>query len=669
MKRRWIIMLAVISLLLGFAVGGNTEVFAERTVSGQDTISKNDADEILESEGNSFDSADRISVNTRYRMNVATAGSWYYYAFSLNSPGVVSLSFSYSEQRYNSDYWTINLFSSENRSNELKNWKLNGWNTSYKTCNIGLPAGVYYVRITAGYEHTTSPLSFTVNYSKSDYWEAERNESFSEANVISVNRDYYGTTKTAGDWDNYLFTIPEDGVVSLSFEHAKQTYNDGYWDVKLFSSNNKNNELSNWDIGGWDTKTKTYNIGLPKGIYYIRIMSDSYLSESDYKFNVNYTRSNTWEKERNESYSEANVISVNTEYKGTIRSGGDWDCYKFVLSQSGNVAITFKHLTMNNDGTYWSLKPVDNNNTYKDYISVKIGGWDTVTTTQAVSLPAGTYNIRIISAEYMDTSDYAFTVSFSTGSPSSSPSSASQNESVDGFVSRMYTVALERNAEAAGLNDWSGQLRNKQSDGATLARGFICSNEFKSKNLSDEAYVIVLYRTFFNREPDAGGKANWINELASGSSREKVLAGFVNSQEFANLCDKYGIARGTMEEDGSNIYNAGVRDFVCRNYEAVLGRRGETLGVEDWAHRINVRQTTALNVAMAFFHSEEFLNKGTSNSEFVEILYRTFLDRPSEASGKAYWVGKLNSGVSRDEVMSGFAYSQEFYNIMAKYGL
>ncbi len=237
------------------------------------------------------------------------------------------------------------------------------------------------------------------------------------------------------------------------------------------------------------------------------------------------------------------------------------------------------------------------------------------------------------------------------------------------FVSRMYTQALGRAAESEGLADWARQLESGTADGAALARGFIGSEEFKNRNLSDEAYVDTLYNTFFDRDADAGGKTNWLQALSSGASRESVLAGFINSKEFATLCDKFHIARGTMEADGSSIYNKGVRLFVFRNYQRALGRYGETEGVEYWSYRINTGQMSALDVAQSFFHSEEFMNKNTTNEQFVEILYETFLDRASDASGKADWVSQLNAGKDRDEVMRGFAYSQEFANIMAQYGL
>ncbi len=249
------------------------------------------------------------------------------------------------------------------------------------------------------------------------------------------------------------------------------------------------------------------------------------------------------------------------------------------------------------------------------------------------------------------------------------PVQNSQRQNIEAFVKRMYNVALNRDAEYDGLMFWSNGLENYEYDGASIARGFFCSKEFINRNLSNEEFVATLYRTFFNREADPEGWNCWIGVLNKGYSRTYVLSGFVNSKEFANLCDSYGIARGTMERDGSNVYNAGVRNFVLRNYTKALGRTGETEGVEYWCHLINTKQTTALDVAQSFFHSKEFREKNLSNEQFVEVCYQTFLDRSSDSAGKAYWLQVLARGKSRDEVMHGFAYSKEFKEIMSRYGL
>lgn len=284
----------------------------------------------------------------------------------------------------------------------------------------------------------------------------------------------------------------------------------------------------------------------------------------------------------------------------------------------------------------------------------------TESTTQKVFLKKGEYMLEtnlmsVIGAE----STYGLKINYESVN----------HDNIEAFVGRMYTEALGREAEAAGLQDWSNQLEIGKIDGAGIAGGFIGSDEFKNRNLSNSAYVDTLYQTFFNRNADAGGKANWMNVLANGGSRNDVLVGFVNSTEFSNLCDEYGIARGTMQADGSSVYKQGVRDYVLRMYTVALNRDGETLGVEDWSNRINTGTMDAEDVAKSFFNSEEFINRDLSNEEYVETLYETFMDRASDEAGKADWVGRLAAGTSRQEVLEGFSRSREFRNIMRGYGL
>ncbi len=127
------------------------------------------------------------------------------------------------------------------------------------------------------------------------------------------------------------------------------------------------------------------------------------------------------------------------------------------------------------------------------------------------------------------------------------PDEPDATELVRDFVRRMYTVVLNRPAEEKGLNDWTNHLLNGIVNGAQVADGFIGSEEFANRNLSNEDYVKVLYRAFFNREADEGGFNVWMNELAKGVSRRDVMKGFVHSVEFSDLCAQYGIIRGEMQ--------------------------------------------------------------------------------------------------------------------------
>lgn len=109
------------------------------------------------------------------------------------------------------------------------------------------------------------------------------------------------------------------------------------------------------------------------------------------------------------------------------------------------------------------------------------------------------------------------------------------------FVSRLYEKILGRTPDVGGLNNHTGAyLENR--DTYQLAYNFIFSSEFTNKKLSDSDYVDTLYRTFFNREPDDAGKADWLDRMANkGATREDVLAGFVGSQECIDLVNSFGI--------------------------------------------------------------------------------------------------------------------------------
>ncbi len=110
------------------------------------------------------------------------------------------------------------------------------------------------------------------------------------------------------------------------------------------------------------------------------------------------------------------------------------------------------------------------------------------------------------------------------------------------FVTRFYQQCLGRNPDTSGLDGWVNALINGTLCGADVANGFIFSPEFINRKTSNETFVTILYRAFFGREPDTKGYNGWLNYLYSGTSRQKVLNGFIYSQEFENLCANYGIS-------------------------------------------------------------------------------------------------------------------------------
>jgi hypothetical protein len=117
----------------------------------------------------------------------------------------------------------------------------------------------------------------------------------------------------------------------------------------------------------------------------------------------------------------------------------------------------------------------------------------------------------------------------------------SQKEPVEAFVTRFYQLCLDRDPDAAGLDGWTNNLLNQIQTGADVAQGFIYSPEFIAKNTTNSEYLLILYKAFFDRDVDQAGWGTWLAELEGGRDRGEVLNGFIFSQEFAELANKFGI--------------------------------------------------------------------------------------------------------------------------------
>ncbi|MCR5000030.1 MAG: DUF4214 domain-containing protein, partial [Lachnospiraceae bacterium] len=244
--------------------------------------------------------------------------------------------------------------------------------------------------------------------------------------------------------------------------------------------------------------------------------------------------------------------------------------------------------------------------------------------------------------------------------------------SVEDFVTRLYQVALNREPDAEGLADWSARLRSGEAAAVNVVQGVLCSEEYLGKGKPNGEIVNDCYHAMLGRDADEAGYAEWVGKLDAGMSVNAIFAGFVGSQEFADLCAGYGITAGSYGVTEPRDQNLGVTAFVSRLYSQALGREYDVEGLNNWTAQIlsNPCQENVLGVATnGFFHSEEFANKNLDNQAFVMTLYHTFLGREYDEAGLADWVGKLDRGeMSRDEVMGGFAYSQEFTDIMSSYG-
>jgi hypothetical protein len=236
------------------------------------------------------------------------------------------------------------------------------------------------------------------------------------------------------------------------------------------------------------------------------------------------------------------------------------------------------------------------------------------------------------------------------------------------LVSHYYRTILRRDPDAAGQQFWQGEAARVAQLGAdvneawyALAMTFYASAEYQALQRDDTGFLTDLYRTFFNREPDADGLSFWLQQLQGGMPRDAALANFMFSTEFANFTraifgatavrpevnlamDFYRGAFGRLpDDDGFRYYVGQLRAAQCQGADAV--------------------SANAQSMAAAFFASGEYANRQRANAGYASDLYNTFMRRGADLDGITSWIHALDGGTTtRDAMLGQFASSAEFAN-------
>lgn len=164
--------------------------------------------------------------------------------------------------------------------------------------------------------------------------------------------------------------------------------------------------------------------------------------------------------------------------------------------------------------------------------------------------------------------------------------------------------------------------------------------------------------------------------MKNGMTREEVFKGFVDSPEYTQICADYGINRGNYTIQGipdpvitNGVVTPEITRFVERIYEKALNRESDPSGIGYWSQEIANETKDPVAVAELFIFSEEFESKNLDDTEYVKVLYRTFMGREYDDAGLNYWLGNLASGTSRKDVLESFAGCPEFQDIIKSFGL
>ena len=165
------------------------------------------------------------------------------------------------------------------------------------------------------------------------------------------------------------------------------------------------------------------------------------------------------------------------------------------------------------------------------------------------------------------------------------------------------------------------------------------------------------------RDIDHDGRVDIITGGRTDARGQAVVHRFENPLSDA----VHGPARTAEYQEVQNLHE--VRNFVERFYVTVLGRTADAAGSNSWTDLLATGVQAGADVARGFTGSREFIGRGLSDADFVNVLYSAFFNRTADAAGFASWEAKLEAGVSRTAVVDGFIGSREFTNLATSFGI
>ncbi len=125
-------------------------------------------------------------------------------------------------------------------------------------------------------------------------------------------------------------------------------------------------------------------------------------------------------------------------------------------------------------------------------------------------------------------------------------------------------------------------------------------------------------------------------------------------QRWTARLDRGTLGRGSFSRDVARTPEW-ARVVVIDLYARILGRATDPSGLAYWSQRLVQGDRTA-DLAALLYASSEFFDRagGGTIPGYVDAVYLNALERPADASGRAYWIGRLQAGGPRTRIARQF---------------
>lgn len=193
------------------------------------------------------------------------------------------------------------------------------------------------------------------------------------------------------------------------------------------------------------------------------------------------------------------------------------------------------------------------------------------------------------------------------------------------FVNQQYIDLVGRAPSTAERSAATTAL------GATTTAGTFLSDLRDGEDATVNVDPAVrLYFAYFLRTPDPGGLKYWVGKRRNGTRLYTVSQRFAQSSEFKN---RYGPLTN--------------KAFVELVYQNVLGRPGESTGVNYWTKQLDTKNRTRGEVMVGFSESTEYQRNVAPSVDF-SVLWLDLLGSRPDGPTLDTWAAELAAGTKTD---------------------
>lgn len=264
---------------------------------------------------------------------------------------------------------------------------------------------------------------------------------------------------------------------------------------------------------------------------------------------------------------------------------------------------------------------------------------------------AGSHNLRwLVGTIGHSTTNQLIRIDTQTEAPTPVDPAVLEGPQLSDQIQRLYRAYFKREADAAGLSFWL----NARAGGTPLinaSNSFADSPEFRAAygDLGTGEFVTLVYNNVLGRSPDQTGLDHWVNAIDKGMTRGELMLAFSESPEFID------------QTNTSNPVAEPRLPQIHRMYRAFLLRDADAEGLSFWNHAL-AHGKSLDDIAAGFVNSPEFVSQygALTDEAYIELVYDNVLDRSPDAAGRAFWLARLQMGMSRGAMMTAFSESREF---------